>query len=111
MGNNSCGKPHPMKKTISIIFLALLAMLMLAHVFRQLSWTPLALGAEGGSRQIEIQVPVFTDTTQVPPPDSFDEGPIKPIGPIPPVGIDPSNCRQVQHCDSLGNCHWVQECH
>jgi len=111
MGNNSCGMKHPTKKILGIIFLALLAMLMLAYVFRQLSWTPPALGAEGGSRQSEIQVPDSTDITQGPPPDSFDEGPIKPIEPVAPVGTDPSNCQQVQHCDSRGNCHWIQECH
>ena len=102
---------HPMKKTLRIIFLALLAMLMLGYVFRQLSWTPPALGAEGDTRKNEIQVRDPTDITQVPPPDSFEEGPIKPIEPISPVGTDPANCRQVQHCDSWGNCHWVQECH
>jgi hypothetical protein len=89
-----------MKKTLRIIFLALLAVLMLAYVFRQLSWTPPALGAEGDTRKNEIQVRDPTDITQVPPPDSFDEGPIKPIEPISPVGTDPANCRQVQHCDS-----------
>ena len=99
-----------MEKTLKIVCLILLALLMLAYAFRQLVWTPPALGAEGDTRQGEIQARDPTDISQVPPPYSFDEGPIKPIEPTPPVGADPRRCIQVQHCDSQGNCHWVQEC-
>ena len=99
-----------MKTTFRIVLLALVALLLLAYALRQLSWTPPALGAEGDTRQGEIQARDPTDIPKVPPPYSFEEAPIKPIEPIPPAGEDPRRCIQVQRCNSQGNCHWIEEC-
>jgi len=68
-----------------------------------------AHGDERGDRQ-GVGISDVSDLASVPPPYSFDDGPIQPIEPIPPVGADPARCEMVQHCDGSGNCHWIQEC-